>query len=1270
MTIIDQITSFKISGFSYNGTDTQLNYTAGVSTGVAQASKALVLNSSSNIISGINSLTMTSLITTNLTVNNTVINNSIITNLASLDGVTAGIASASKALIIDASRNINNINNLTASLLTGTINNPSQTNITSLGTLTGLTSNGNLNILQHNGTNLGLMLNSILVTASATELNRLYGILSTTSELNKLSGVTTTTAEFNKLNGLNSTTSELNILSGVTATTNQINFLSSVNAGTASANKALVIDSSRNILNINSLGTTANITTTLGRVEMANTSFGISHKYITGGSSEIITFTDGIDSNYIGTQSNNDFSLAINATRYLTVKKTTGLIGINTLNPNMQLEVNSNSGSCLRLFNSGGNTFLDVAIDNQGLATLVLSGTNPIFSMSHPLRVLGNAASTNTATGALVVTGGAGIGGAVNIGGALSVTGNISGTLATATQPNITSVGTLTSLTSSGVLSITNSTVSTLITNGALVVNGGIGVNNNIRVGREIIYGNGPNYSWSGTSFSGIQMSNTSQILNNSSVAANGTISFVSTNHINQITLTASDTNITTSLAASLYITNAPAAGLNMTISNSYSLVVNEGRTLFNDGTISNNTTSGAVIVNGGVGIGGSVNVGGNLTITGNILGTLLTSNQPNITTLGTLTGLSTNNLTINGTLITATASKINWLDILTAGTAEASKALILDSNRDITNIRNLTVTSVTGAILTPSQPNITSVGNLTIPSSLTITNGVTAISINNTTSSSNYRLTVQSSGGHQDIGSITAHDFSINTNNIRRITTTSSGNVNITSHNLTNTGLQLNGTLITASATEINYLDLTTGPGTAESSKAVILDGSRNASNINTLTLNGTADSIILSSAVSNARTNLKFINDIRSWELGTRGSAAAMPSSFYIWDNNAIAVRFNIDSNGNVGIGTSNQLYKLDVAGDINSSGILRTSVLGNGFTHVNDGVTLVSNVIGTNNIGLFGTSSNHNFGLITSGTERMRIAANGNVSILISTSSSSTTTGALTIVGGVGIGGAINIAGSLKTSSYIQVGTSTDTTRLISLLDNTMIANSMRFLTLGKSNDSGNQAEIAFGWAGNNNDDNYLSLGFHGGERARLTNGGSFAINTTITTYGGSKGRLISLAAGATEWGGVFKNTSNSNNKTIVFYDLNNTEKGSIAFGTGTTAFNTSSDYRLKKDIIPFINGLELVNKLKPVKFKWISSNENAEGFIAHELQEILPNCVTGIKDAMNFDNSINPQSVDYGKLTPVLVSAIKELKQENETLKIQIQNMLSRIIKLEE
>jgi hypothetical protein len=175
--------------------------------------------------------------------------------------------------------------------------------------------------------------------------------------------------------------------------------------------------------------------------------------------------------------------------------------------------------------------------------------------------------------------------------------------------------------------------------------------------------------------------------------------------------------------------------------------------------------------------------------------------------------------------------------------------------------------------------------------------------------------------------------------------------------------------------------------------------------------------------------------------------------------------------------------------------------------------------------------------------------------------------------------------------------------------------------------------------------------MTIGFYGGEIARFCKSGNLGIGTgNQNTFpsGSYKTKLALAAPAATQWVAAWRNNSASTNRCIAFYDLFETEKGGITWGyNGTTAFNTTSDYRLKKDVIPLTGGLDLINKLNPVKFKWKSGDADAEGFIAHELQEILPHCVDGQKDGYYENGTIKYQSVDYGKITTTLVSAVKEL-----------------------
>jgi len=112
--------------------------------------------------------------------------------------------------------------------------------------------------------------------------------------------------------------------------------------------------------------------------------------------------------------------------------------------------------------------------------------------------------------------------------------------------------------------------------------------------------------------------------------------------------------------------------------------------------------------------------------------------------------------------------------------------------------------------------------------------------------------------------------------------------------------------------------------------------------------------------------------------------------------------------------------------------------------------------------------------------------------------------------------------------------------------------------------------------------------------------------------------------------------------------VFINPNGTV-GSIQTSGNSTLFNTSSDYRLKENSQPITGALAKVQALNPVRYNWKADGSEGEGFIAHELQEVVPYAVSGEKDGENM------QGVDYGKLTTLLTAAIKELKAELDELK---------------
>jgi hypothetical protein len=128
-------------------------------------------------------------------------------------------------------------------------------------------------------------------------------------------------------------------------------------------------------------------------------------------------------------------------------------------------------------------------------------------------------------------------------------------------------------------------------------------------------------------------------------------------------------------------------------------------------------------------------------------------------------------------------------------------------------------------------------------------------------------------------------------------------------------------------------------------------------------------------------------------------------------------------------------------------------------------------------------------------------------------------------------------------------------------------------------------------------------------------------------------------------------------NSGANAINFYYGTNTSiSGQVAISSTTASYVTSSDYRLKNSVEPMTTGLATVSALKPVTYKWNADNSDGEGFIAHEIQAIIPHAVTGEKDAVNEDGSIKSQGVDYSKIVVHLVAAIQELTARLAALEV--------------
>jgi hypothetical protein len=164
---------------------------------------------------------------------------------------------------------------------------------------------------------------------------------------------------------------------------------------------------------------------------------------------------------------------------------------------------------------------------------------------------------------------------------------------------------------------------------------------------------------------------------------------------------------------------------------------------------------------------------------------------------------------------------------------------------------------------------------------------------------------------------------------------------------------------------------------------------------------------------------------------------------------------------------------------------------------------------------------------------------------------------------------------------------------------------------------------------------------------------------------TNWAGSSGvlKITGTPGYYAPLGTIFAGTSTENHWEIVNA---NGMVGAVRTSGSTTTYNSLSDYRTKTNVRPLSNALETISQMKPVKFNFKADlNKDVEGFIAHELHEFAPNAVTGEKDAVFADGSINPQCIDMSFLVPFLVAGMQELSTENTALKARLDSLESRL-----
>ena len=191
------------------------------------------------------------------------------------------------------------------------------------------------------------------------------------------------------------------------------------------------------------------------------------------------------------------------------------------------------------------------------------------------------------------------------------------------------------------------------------------------------------------------------------------------------------------------------------------------------------------------------------------------------------------------------------------------------------------------------------------------------------------------------------------------------------------------------------------------------------------------------------------------------------------------------------------------------------------------------------------------------------------------------------------------------------------------------------------------------------------NNLKLSTSGAERMRIDSSGNVLVGTTGNTTGGKVHVTSSTSTGL----GIYNPANNGyaclyvrtdgTGNYLAYWNYQGSAVGSITTNGSSAFYNTTSDYRLKENVTGITDGIERVKQLNPSRFNFIAdADKTVDGFLAHEVQSIVPEAITGEKDAVDEDGNPEYQGIDQSKLVPLLTAALQEAIAKIETLEARV------------
>jgi len=222
--------------------------------------------------------------------------------------------------------------------------------------------------------------------------------------------------------------------------------------------------------------------------------------------------------------------------------------------------------------------------------------------------------------------------------------------------------------------------------------------------------------------------------------------------------------------------------------------------------------------------------------------------------------------------------------------------------------------------------------------------------------------------------------------------------------------------------------------------------------------------------------------------------------------------------------------------------------------------------------------------------------------------------------------------------------------------------------------------------------NSSDNSVRVMTASSERMRIDSSGNVLVGTNSQVSGET---ISILKSGANSAAILSKPSSNTAYYAYVIRNYSNATVGSIYTNGSTTAFNTSSDYRLKENVVDMTGAIDRVKALQPKRFNFIADEDDTtvDGFLAHEVSDVIPEAISGEKDATKEEEyEVTPaildddgnvvteavmgtrtvpdyQGIDQSKLVPLLTGALQEAIAKIEALETTVADLTTRIEALE-